>query len=73
MDPFTDFHDPAGLFEETLRIKKMGFTGKALIHPNQIETMHRAMAPSDGEIAVAHKIVSVFEIQGEESLWSAAK
>jgi citrate lyase subunit beta / citryl-CoA lyase len=62
--PFTDFHDRAGLFEETLRIKKMGFTGKALIHPNQIETVHQAMAPSDEEIALAQEIVSVFENSG---------
>jgi citrate lyase subunit beta / citryl-CoA lyase len=62
--PFTDFHDRAGLFEETLRIKKMGFTGKASIHPNQIETVHQAMAPSDEEIALAHEIVSVFENSG---------
>ena len=63
--PFTDFHDRAGLFEETRRIKKMGFTGKALIHPNQIETVHLAMAPSDEEIAVAEEIVSVFENSGK--------
>lgn len=62
--PFTDFHDRVGLFEETRRIKRMGFTGKALIHPNQIETVHQAMAPSDEEIALAHEIVSAFENSG---------
>jgi citrate lyase subunit beta/citryl-CoA lyase len=62
--PFTDFHDRVGLFEETRRVKKMGFTGKALIHPNQIETVHQAMAPSDEEIALAHEIVSAFENAG---------
>ena len=59
--PFTDFNDRVGLFEETRRVKKMGFTGKALIHPNQIETVHLAMAPSDEQIAFAQEIVSVFE------------
>jgi citrate lyase subunit beta/citryl-CoA lyase len=62
--PFTDFHDRVGLFEETRRVKKMGFTGKALIHPSQIDTVHRAMAPSDEEIALAHEIVSAFESSG---------
>jgi citrate lyase subunit beta / citryl-CoA lyase len=62
--PFTDFHDRAGLFEETRRIKKMGFTGKALIHPDQIDTVHLAMAPSSEEIALAQEIVSVFESSG---------
>jgi citrate lyase subunit beta/citryl-CoA lyase len=63
--PFTDFHDRTGLFEETRRIKQMGFTGKALIHPNQIETVHLAMAPSDEEIALAQEIVSIFENSGK--------
>jgi citrate lyase subunit beta / citryl-CoA lyase len=62
--PFTDFHDRVGLFEETRRVKKMGFTGKALIHPNQIETVHQAMAPSDEQIALAQEIVSAFENAG---------
>ena len=44
--PFTDFRDRDGLFEETRRSKKMGFTGQALIHPNQIETAQ----PGNGSI-----------------------
>jgi len=62
--PFTDFHDRAGLLEETRRVIKMGFTGKALIHPNQIETVHQAMTPSDEEITLAQEIVSAFENSG---------
>ena len=63
--PFTDFRDRDGLFEETRRSRKMGFTGQALIHPNQIETAHLAMAPSNEEIALAQEIVSVFENSGK--------
>jgi citrate lyase subunit beta/citryl-CoA lyase len=63
--PFTDFHDAAGLFEETRRIKQMGFTGKALIHPNQVDTAHLAMAPSDEEISLAEEVVRVFEMSGQ--------
>ena len=63
--PFTDFHDAAGLFEETRRIKQMGFTGKALIHPNQIDTAHLAMAPFDEEISLAEEVVRMFEMSGE--------
>jgi citrate lyase subunit beta / citryl-CoA lyase len=62
--PFTDFQDGVGLFEETRRVKKMGFTGKALIHPNQIDIVHQAMAPSDEEIALAYEIVGAFENSG---------
>ena len=63
--PFTDFKDASGLFEETRRIKQMGFTGKALIHPNQIETVHSAMAPTPDEISLAEEIVRTFEQSGQ--------
>jgi citrate lyase subunit beta / citryl-CoA lyase len=58
---FTDFHDDAGLFEETRRIKQMGFTGKALIHPNQIEPVHRAFAPTAEEMEWATQVIEAFE------------
>ncbi len=58
---YTDFNDAAGLFEETQRIKQMGFTGKALIHPSQIDVVHRALAPSEEELAWAHEIVGAFK------------
>jgi citrate lyase subunit beta / citryl-CoA lyase len=63
--PFTDFKDPDGLFQETRRIKQMGFTGKALIHPNQIETVHVAMAPTPEDISLAEEIVTTFEQSGQ--------
>jgi citrate lyase subunit beta / citryl-CoA lyase len=61
---FTDFNDAAGLFDETQRIKQMGFTGKTLIHPNQIDAVHRAMAPSAEEVAWAEEVVSTFKSAG---------
>lgn len=62
---FTDFKDAAGLFDETQRIKQMGFTGKTLIHPQQIDVVHNALAPSEDEIAWAEEVVSTFEKAGE--------
>jgi citrate lyase subunit beta/citryl-CoA lyase len=62
---FTDFKDSAGLFEETQRVKQMGFTGKTLIHPQQIDVVHSAMAPSEEEIAWAEEVVSTFQKAGE--------
>jgi citrate lyase subunit beta / citryl-CoA lyase len=62
---FTDFKDTAGLFEETQRIKQMGFTGKTLIHPQQIDVVHSALAPSEEEIAWAEEVVSTFQKAGE--------
>jgi len=59
---FTDFRDTAGLFEETQRIKQMGFTGKTVIHPQQIDVVHRALAPSEEAIAWAEEVVSTFHL-----------
>lgn len=58
---FTDFHDEAGLFAETRRIKQMGYTGKTLIHPSQIEPVHRAFAPTEQEVAWATEVVTAFD------------
>lgn len=63
--PFTDFEDADGLFKEMQRVMRMGFTGKALIHPSQIETVHRAMMPTDAEIVSAKEIVCAFEQSGK--------
>lgn len=62
--PFTDFHDNAGLLEETRRVKQMGFSGKALIHPGQIDAVHAAFAPSPEEVAWAQEVVQTFETSG---------
>jgi citrate lyase subunit beta / citryl-CoA lyase len=62
---FTDFKDTASLFEETQRVKQMGFTGKTLIHPQQIDVVHNALAPSEEEIAWAEEVVSTFQKAGE--------
>lgn len=61
---FTDFNDDTSLYDETRRMKQMGFTGKLLIHPNQIETVHRALAASLEEIAWAEEVVTAFERAG---------
>jgi len=59
--PFTDVTDLEGLFEETSKIKKMGMTGKACIHPNQISTVNEMFTPKPEEVAYAHKVVETLE------------
>lgn len=58
---FTDFHDEAGLMEDTRRAIQMGYTGKALIHPSQILPVHRAFAPAEDDVAWATEVVRAFE------------
>ena len=39
----------------------MGFDGKTLIHPSQLEPCNRVFAPSEDEIAQAREIIDAFE------------
>jgi citrate lyase subunit beta/citryl-CoA lyase len=39
----------------------LGFDGKSLIHPDQIEPCHRTFAPTAAEIDRASKLVAAFD------------
>lgn len=54
---WADTEDNEGLLEETRAVVGLGFTGKAAIHPGQIEWIHRAFVPEASEIARAKRIV----------------
>lgn len=53
---FADVDDEEGLKEETLYAKKIGFTGKAVINPRQIDIVNDAFMPTEEEIRKASKI-----------------
>ncbi len=55
--PALDIKDSAGLDATTRRARDLGFTGRACIHPAQVETVNAAFAPSEAEIAAAHRLV----------------
>ncbi|MFA6924137.1 MAG: aldolase/citrate lyase family protein [Bacteroidales bacterium] len=57
---FADVNDDDGLRIETEYAKKIGFTGKAVINPRQIDIIHDVFNPTDEEIRVAIKIVKAF-------------
>ena len=57
---YNDFNDPEGLAAECSEAKKLGFDGKTLIHPVQIETANRIFAPGADEIAAAEAIIAAF-------------
>jgi len=52
--------DPARLEAECLQARQLGFDGKTLIHPSQIECANQVFAPTAGEIAEARAIVAAF-------------
>jgi citrate lyase subunit beta/citryl-CoA lyase len=59
--PFSDFSDAAGFAAECAQSRDMGFDGKTLIHPSQIEACNAAFTPPADEVAQARKILAAFE------------
>jgi citrate lyase beta subunit len=56
-----DFQDLESLYEEALAGARLGFSGKQVIHPNQVEPVQRAFTPSDEAIAYALRVKQAFE------------
>ena len=61
--PFMDVPALDALAEETSRVRRLGFSGKAAIHPTQVPVIQKAFAPSAAETAWARKIVAEYERQ----------
>ncbi len=59
--PYFDIRDPAGLERHCLQAKAMGYDGKALIHPGQVEIVNRIFTPTSEELLHAHRVIEVFE------------
>jgi len=73
---FADVDDEEGLREETIYAKKIGFSGKAVINPRQIDIVNEVFMPTEEEIRQASKIykgwlkakahgIGVFAIEGK--------
>ncbi len=58
--------DDDGLRAECLQGRAMGFDGKTLIHPGQIETANQVFAPDDADIAAAHGLIAAYDAAAEE-------
>jgi len=58
---YNDLADMQGFAAECAQGRDMGFDGKTLIHPNQIEACNVAFSPSDEEADQARKIIAAFD------------
>ena len=58
---FIDINDNEGLYQTTCNAIGVGFQGKSLVHPSQIEPVHRAFTPSDEELDRAERIVKAYK------------
>ena len=54
---YSDVSNEEGFLAEATIIKKMGFSGKSVINPRQIDPLHRLFKPSDKDIEKARAIM----------------
>lgn len=58
---YNNVKDPEGFDAEARQGREMGFDGKTLIHPNQVEPANIAFSPSEADIERARDMISTFE------------
>ena len=58
---YNDLADMQGFAAECAQGRDMGFDGKTLIHPNQIEACNVAFSPSAEETDQARKVIAAFD------------
>jgi citrate lyase subunit beta/citryl-CoA lyase len=58
---YTDFRDLDGLKTEAEAAARDGFTAKAAIHPDQVETINAVFTPSFAACDHARRVVAAFE------------
>ena len=63
---FIDFKDAEGLRVESEQGARLGFSGKQIIHPNQVSVAQEAFTPSDKAIEYAKRVVESFEASQRE-------
>ena len=59
--PYNNFKDDEGLIREATLARKLGFEGKYIIHPSQIEPVNQAFRPTFEEVEQARRTVEAFE------------
>ncbi len=58
---FTDLDDDDGLAATSESLRRLGFGGRSVIHPKQVETVNAAFTPSTEEVAHAEAVLAEFE------------
>ena len=59
-----DFRNPEAVTADALAARNLGFGGKLLIHPAQVEPVRRVFSPSDGDIEWARRVITAMEDSG---------
>jgi len=59
---YNDIGNAHGFAQECQQGSELGFDGKTLIHPSQIEPCNKAFSPSPAEVDQARKIIAAFDL-----------
>ena len=62
--PFVAFKDTEAFIVSTKEGRQMGYEGRMLIHPSQIEPSHEIYTPSQADVEWAEGVKTVFEEEG---------
>ncbi len=58
---YNDVRDPDGFAVEAAQGAEMGFDGKTLVHPTQVEPANAAFSPSADEVEYSRRVIEAFE------------
>jgi citrate lyase subunit beta/citryl-CoA lyase len=59
---YNDLGNAEGFADECRQARDLGFDGKTLIHPKQIEPCNAAFSPTPEEVAAARKMIAAFDL-----------
>jgi citrate lyase subunit beta / citryl-CoA lyase len=64
---YNDLGNAEGFVEECKQARDLGFDGKTLIHPRQIEPCNETFSPSKEEVEAARKMIATFDLPENEN------
>lgn len=59
--PYFNIKDEEGLLLTTQMVRDLGFDGRCVIHPSQIEPVNRIFSPSQEEVDYAKKVIEAYK------------
>jgi citrate lyase subunit beta / citryl-CoA lyase len=69
---FADLNDEAGFIQDSTMSARLGYMGRTVIHPKQIEPARQAYAVPDSAVTYYEKVVSEFEAAEKKGIAAVA-
>jgi len=65
---YSDVNNDEGFLKEVELIRRLGYNGKSLINPRQIELLHNAYAPTEEEVDYARRVIAAADAAERDGL-----